>query len=225
MNPIFQDIFLKKEKSKEIENKQKILIDYREKNSLVPSQLKKIGFDIEFKELKVGDYITRNIIIERKTISDFKNSMISKHLYKQIKDLQQYEDKLLIIEGYENEELYPANKKINPNAIRGFLLSIVTKYKIPTILSKNAEDTARFISLLSKKKSSEISLKAKKKNMNKKEQIQFILEGFNGIGPKNSKKLLKKFSTLQNIFSAPQEELEKVIGKKAKIFMLIEEKY
>ena len=34
-----------------------IIIDYREKNSLVPSQLIKKGLDIEFKELKVGDYL------------------------------------------------------------------------------------------------------------------------------------------------------------------------
>jgi len=205
--------------------KQKILVDYREKQSLVPAQLVKLGFEIEFQELKVGDYIVKDVVIERKTVSDFRTSMINKHLYRQIEELQQYENKLLIIEGIDEEEIYPENNTINPNALRGFLLSIVMKYKLPVIFSRNPEDTAKFISVLSKKQTGEISLNAVKKTLNKKEQMQFILESFSGIGPKNAKKLLEKFSTLQNIFSAPQEELQKIIGKKAEIFMLLEENY
>ena len=204
---------------------QKILVDYREKNSLVPTQLIKLGFEIEFQELKVGDYIVKDVVIERKTVSDFRTSMINKHLHRQIEELQQYKNKLLIIEGIDQEEIYPENNTINPNALRGFLLSIVMKYKLPTIFSRNPEDTARFISVLSKKKSKELRLNASKKNLNKKEQMQFILESFSGIGPKNAKKLLEKFSTLQNIFSAPQDELQKIIGKKAEVFMLLEKNY
>jgi ERCC4-type nuclease len=64
-----------------------------------------------------------------------------------------------------------------------------------------------------------------KKSLNKKEQMQFILESFPGIGPKNARKLLEKFSTLQNIFTASQDELQKVIGKKAEVFKILEENY
>ncbi len=227
MNPTFHDIFQLKKKRKITEQQnQKILIDYREKNSLVPAHLKKLGFEIDFKELKVADYIVKDIAIERKTISDFKISMINKRLVKQLEELQQYENKLLIIEGIEQEEIYnDSNEGINGNALRSFLLSIVLNHKIPIIFTKNSEDTSKFISILAKKRKKEISMKVKKKTANKKEQIQFILEGFPGIGPKTAKKLLEKLETLQNIFSAPQEELKKIIGKKAEIFMLLEEKY
>ena len=64
-----------------------------------------------------------------------------------------------------------------------------------------------------------------KKAYNKKEQMQFILEGFPGIGPKTARKLLEKFGKLQKIFSASQEELTEVIGKKAEVFKLINEEY
>jgi len=225
MTPLFNDIFTTRKKKTKETPKQKILIDYREKQSLVPAQLVKLGFEIEFQELKIGDYIVKDSVIERKTISDFRNSMINQRLLRQIEELQQYENKLLIIEGIEQEEIYPENNPINPNALRGFLLSIIMKYKIPLIFTKNEEDTAKFISVLSNKKIKEIKLNANKKTLNKKEQIQFILESFSGIGPKNAKKLLEKFSTLQNIFSAPQDELKKIIGKKAEIFMLLEENY
>jgi len=229
--PIF-DIFSKKSSIKNNQHKtklpeEKIIIDYREKNSLVNIQLQKIGFEIEFRELKVGDYIVKDVVIERKTISDFINSMINKRLLKQLEELQQYKNKLLIIEGISEKDLYnDENYSINPNAIRGFLLSILLKHKIPIIYTKNSEDTARFISVLSKKKSTTISLKANKKNLSKNEQLEFILEGFPGIGPKKAKLLLKKFGTLQNIILAPTEELEKILGKRASVISeILERKY
>lgn len=205
----------------------KIQIDYREKNSLVASELVKLNFKIEFKELKIGDYIVKDTIIERKTVNDFLNSMINNHLKNQIEELKQFENKLIIIEGLEEQELYSDKKsRINPNAIRGFLLSILLKHKIPIIFTKNEEDTAKFISVLAKKQEKEISLNGKKKTLNKKEQLQLILESFPGIGPKTSKKLLKEFGNLQNIINAPKENLEKILGKKSNLFIeLINRKY
>jgi len=219
--PLF-DIFQKKKKIEKIETtpKEKIIIDYREKNSLVASYLVKQGFPIEFRELKVGDYVVQNIVIERKTISDFISSMLNHRLINQLEELKQYENKLLIIEGISENELYSEEKGgINPNAIRGFLLSVILKHKIPTIFTKNSEDSAKFINVLSRKKEKEINLNAKKKTLNKKEQLQFIIEGFPGIGPKTAKKLLGKFKTIENIINAPEEELKETIRKKAGIII------
>lgn len=218
----FLDIFSKKQERKsKPEEKIKILIDYREKNCLIASELASIGFEIEFKELKVADYIVNEIAIERKTVNDFISSMINRRLIRQLEELQQYPNRLLIIEGIEEQELYNDSrdwKGMNPNAIRGFLLSILLRYKVPIIFSKNYKDTAKFISVLARKKGNEISLNVTKKTLSKKERMQFILEGFPGIGPKTSKKLLKKFKTLRNILTASEEELKEVIGKKAKSF-------
>jgi ERCC4-type nuclease len=227
--PIF-NIFSKKDQgTRKEEPKETIFIDYREKNSLVASYLIKHGLKIEFKELKVGDYLVKNTIIERKTISDFISSMINKRLLRQIEELKQYPNRLLIIEGISERELYndaEEGSRMHPNAIRGFLLSIILKHKIPVLFTKDSEDTARFINLLSKKKEKEINLNAKKKTLDKKEQLQFIIEGFPGIGPKKSKKLLEKFGTIQNIILAPTEELEKILGIKAKQMReIIEKKY
>ncbi|VVB82246.1 3'-flap repair endonuclease Xpf [uncultured archaeon] len=222
------DIFSKQKIKKEKEGeKQKIIIDYREKGSLVASELIKFGFEIEFRELKVADYLVNNVAIERKTVSDFISSMLNKRIIRQLEELQQYEQKLLIIEGIENQEIYSDDnlEGLHPNAIRGFLLSIAIKQKIPMIFTKDSEDTARFISVLAKKKEKESSLNVSKKTLNTKERLQFILEGFPGIGPKTAKKLLENFKTLKNIANAPLEELEKVIGVKADIFKLIREEY
>ena len=210
------------------ENKIKIIADHREKNSLVISELIENNIEVEIKNLPVADFLINNIAIERKTVSDFLNSMINKRLVRQLEEMKQYPKQLLIIEGIDEHDIYNDDNEngINPNAIRGFLLSILLKFQIPIIYTKNYEDTAKFLIILAKKQEkSEISIRAKKKSLNKKEQLQFILEGFPGIGPSTAKKLLKKYKTLKNIINQPIEKLRKEIGKKADIFKIADKDY
>ena len=223
------DIFSFKKSKKKKKETLKITIDHREKNSLVPAHLKKHGFEIEFKQLKVADYLVKDVAVERKTVSDFISSMINRRLLKQLEELQQYKNKLLIVEGIDEQDLYTDSKEktgMHPNSVRGFLLSITLKYNIPLIFTKNAEDTAIFLTLIAKKQDREMSWRATKKTLNKKEQLQFIVEGFPGIGPKTARKLLKHFKTLQKFVNSTQEQLQEVLGKKSeKIFKIISQKY
>ena len=227
MKKIF-DIFSKKH-SKKIKEKPKAILDYREKNSLIPSELISLGLEIEFRDLKIADYIIKGVAVERKTVYDFISSMINKRLLTQLKELGQYKERLLIIEGIDEQELYTDSEKktgMHPNSVRGFLLSILLKYKVPIIFTKNYLDTARFLSVLAKRKPKELPLNVNKKSLNKKERLQFILEGFPGIGPKTAKKLLKKFKTIKRIINATEEELREILGKKAEIISkIINEKY
>jgi ERCC4-type nuclease len=233
----FLDIFSKSKKQTSTKREdgrdtspQMIIVDYREKNSLVISELARLNIESNFQELKVADYIVNEVAIERKTISDFISSMLNKRLFRQLEELQQYPNRLLILEGIDEQELYSNDDEeeiqgVHPNAVRGFLLSILLRYKVPIIFSKDAEDTAKFISVILKKKTKEASLNVSKKSFNKKERLQFILEGFPGIGPKTAQKLLKEFKTLKNIMNTAIEEIEKVIGKKAEIFRIAGENY
>lgn len=222
------DIFSKKKSKRKKQEKPKIIIDYREKNSLVVSELVSLGFEFEFKELKVADYLVKDIAIERKTVSDFITSMKNRRLLNQLEELKQYENRLLIVEGIDEQELYTDSEDwigMHPNAIRGFLLSILLKHKVPIIFTKNYEDTAKFIAVLSKRKTNnEMPLNIKKKTLDKKEQLQYIIESFPGIGPKTAKKLLSKFKTIKNIINASEEELREVIGKKGELLKNLVEK-
>jgi len=226
------DIFQKTKDEEQEKEKPIIIADNREKNSLVISELIHLGIHVNFQHLQVADFLVKDIAIERKTISDFLSSMLNKRLPEQLINLKQYEKKFLIIEGIDEKNLYDDQKfnkekeGINPNAVRGFLLDIILKYQVPVIFTKNYEDTARFLLVLAKKpeKTSE-SLRIKRKTKSKKEQLQFILEGFPGIGAENAKKLLRHFKTIKSIINASQEELAEIIGKKAEIFKLIDEEF
>ena len=217
------NIFSKKRSREEKKERIKIEIDFREKNSLVPSELMRLGFEIDFKQLNVGDYIVRGVVIERKTISDFKSSIINKRIITQLLELKQFDKNLLILEGV-NEEMYLGG--IHENAFRGFLLSVAFDYRIPVIFAQNERDTAKYISILSKKGNKEISFRASKTFLSEREQQQFILEGFPNIGPKKARKLLEKFGNLREIINANEEKLREILGKRAEEFRkLVEMKY
>ncbi|MCX8194019.1 MAG: helix-hairpin-helix domain-containing protein [Candidatus Pacearchaeota archaeon] len=205
-----------------------IVVDKREKNSLVLAELIEKKCEIRLERLEVADYIINDIAIERKTLPDFVSSMLNKRLLRQLEELKQYPKALLIIEGIDDHPLYEFGK-LNPNAIRGMMLSTILNYNIPIILTKNYEDTAEFLILLEKRQegTKEISLKAKRRAFNLAEQQRFILESFPGIGPATAKTLLKKFKTIKAIINAEDKELEKVINKKkiAVIKKIINSKY
>lgn len=205
---VFQNIFSKKKaKEKDIS---KIVVDFRERNSLVPSEISKLGFETEFKNLKVGDYIVNNTAIERKTTLDLVSSIIDKRIFKQLQEIKQYKNYLLIIEGnFEN---------LNSNRIKGFLLSCTLKFQVPVVFSEDERDTANYIRLLANKKGKIHSIKPYKKASTPEQELEFILESFPKIGPITAKKLLKEFSTLQDIFDAPKEHLEPLLGKNSEMF-------
>jgi ERCC4-type nuclease len=213
------DIFSKTKKPKEIKQ-HKILADIHEKNSLVIPYLNELKAEVEVQSLKTGDYIIGEVIIERKTINDFISSMINKRLIQQLIELQRYKNKILIIEGSINE------KEFNGNAIRGMILSIELEMQVPIIFTKDSEETAKYLVVLARKqnKNKNLSLHARK-GLTKKETQRYILESFPSIGPKTAEKLLKKLSTIKNIINTPLEDLKKIIGKKAGVFTILDEKY
>src|SRR3989344_8128960 len=211
---IFSQSKMKNEKSKPI-----ITIDNRERSSLVVAELlNRNEIKIEFQQLPIADYLINGIAIERKTVPDFKSSIMDKRIFDQIKNLQQYPKHLLILEGILDEDLY--NIGMHENAFRGFLLSLALQYKVNIIFTHNAADTAKYLCVLAlNKESSEISLRPSRILLTKEEQQQFILEGFPNIGPVTAKKLLSHFKNLKNIFNASEAELQPFLGKRTIDFL------
>ncbi|MFA5173941.1 MAG: ERCC4 domain-containing protein [Candidatus Pacearchaeota archaeon] len=218
---MFENIFSKTKKTKKQKIKPKIIADIHEKNSLILAELQSNQeIELEIKNLEIADYLIGKTAIERKTVSDFISSMLNKRLVEQLRNLQKYKQKLLIIEGVDEQELYRKDTKLNPNAIRGMILSIITNYETPIIFTQNYEDTANYLITLAKqqlKKPIESSLHSRiPKTI--KEQKQYILESFPNIGPITAKNLLKEFKNLNSIFNSSEEQLSKILKSKSKYF-------
>ncbi len=203
------------------ENKTKIVIfaDDRESNDIM-KHLYREDVLLQIRKLKVGDFaIGDEIIIERKTTSDFLNSLIDGRLFNQLLEMRiNYSQPLLIIEG-KYEDLF-SKRNIHKNAIFGALASIALTYKIPILFTSNIEETAEFIYLIAKReqqgKNKDIKLRFGKKGLTISEQQKFIVESFPNIGPTLAKALLRHFKNIRNIVNASIAELTKIpnLGRK-----------
>lgn len=191
-----------------------VVVDYREKNSLIVSELIKLGLKVRWEKLEVGDYIVKGIVIERKSLRDLKMSIVNRRINSQLKSLLGIKKKLLLIEGLEDEGLYGG--KLHENALRGFLLNVGIEHGVPMIFSLDVRDSARYIYVLANRKGkSEERERATRIFRDKDEQMRFILEGFPNIGPGRAKKLLDRFGSLGGVFRASEDELREVIGHRS----------
>ena len=206
--------FVEEENSKIV-----IFADTREDSELI-KYLYKPDVLLQIRNLSVGDFVVGDeIVIERKTTTDFLNSLIDGRLFNQLLDMKiNYASPLLIIEGRQ-EDLY-AVRNIHKNAVFGTLASIALTYKIPILFTADAKETAELIYLIAKReqqgKNKDIKLRFGKKGLTLAEQQRFIVESFPNVGPTLAKALLKHFKSIKNIANASVAELTKVpnLGKK-----------
>ncbi|NTV24213.1 MAG: Hef nuclease, partial [Nanoarchaeota archaeon] len=207
-----------------------VYADHREKGSGIIKKLIDIGLKVELKQLEVGDFLlSPRLVVEHKLISDFVDSMIDRRLFTQLKEMQKYEKRLIILEGAE--DLY-SQRNLPPNAIRGMLSVIAVDYAIPIIRTKDSEDTALVMAIIAKreqaKDSSSFTMHSAKPD-SIREQQEYVVSSLPGVGSGLAKPLLKHFSSIKKIVNATEDELREVdlIGEKKarKIRDLLDSEY
>lgn len=211
-----KDVCSSKSNKKE-DKKVKIIVDYREANSLVVESLLE-KCEIEKKILEVGDYlISSETCCERKTTNDFVKSIIDGRLFTQLNEMKRlYPNPILIIEG---NSLYE-NDNIRPEAIRGALATIATEIKIPILWSKCARETSELLIAIAKReqiiKKKGIKIRFEKKPKDIRKLQEYLVSGLPGVDGERARKLLEHFKCPEFVFTASERELMKVegIGKK-----------
>lgn len=195
----------------------KIYVDYREKGSPVLKSLSSKGVDIGLETLRVGDFLLSDrTVVEFKNVQDFVSSIIDKRLFEQATKMKAlYENKILIIQG---EESIYAIRRIHPNAIRGALASLMLNFGLSVIYTKTPEETSGILIALAKREQKENDRKFvmhSGKPLTVKQQQEFIVSSFPGIGNTLNKPLLKHFKSVKNVVNAKKSDLKKVelIGK------------
>jgi Fanconi anemia group M protein len=211
----------------------RIFIDYRETKSGVAKVLDRLGMELNFAALEIGDYVVSDrIAVERKRTDDFVTSLIDgKHnLFAQLSNLARVYDKpVLIIEG---GDLFTF-RQLNPNSIYGSLVSIAIDFGISILYSRDEEETAAMLKMLAKREQienrREINPHGKKLASTLAEQQEYLISSISNIGPKASRNILLHFGSVEAFMKANTEELIKVklIGPKtaAKIREVLESPY
>ncbi|MHA1505900.1 MAG: DEAD/DEAH box helicase [Candidatus Asgardarchaeia archaeon] len=208
----------KEETREEVESRFFVVVDSREMKSPVVRDLSLLGVEIEVKPLEVGDYIiSEKVAVERKTTKDFLDSIVDGRLFEQAKKLtSSYEKPIMIIEG---ESLY-GYRDMDPNAIRGAILSLLLDFPIKILRTENPKETSRFLYNLIKREQEggrkHISVRHGKVPSSIDEIQEYVLAGIPNVDRVRASLLLKEFKTLRNIFNSDIKDLMKVprVGKK-----------
>jgi Fanconi anemia group M protein len=211
----------------------KIVVDYRETKSGVAKVLDRLGVEVSFATLEVGDYVVSDrLAVERKRTDDFASSLIDgkRNLFAQLSDLVRvYEKPVLIIEG---KDLFTC-RQINPNAINGSLVAIAIDFGVSILYSRDEEETASILRILAKREQTEnkreVNPHGKRSVSTLAEQQEYLISSISDIGPKAARNLLLHFGSVEAVIKADVKELKKVklIGPKraARIREILEAPY
>jgi Fanconi anemia group M protein len=186
-----------------------VISDYREKETI--SHLEELGATVNKMNLDIGDHIcSSRICIERKAHSDFISSIIDGRIFEQTKILKEnFEKPIIIVEGH-------SDRQINENALKGMIASLIANFDVSILNTKNPHDTAKTIYWLAKKEQEEnkypISFKVGKKPKEMKRMQEEIVSSLPNVSTVLSKRLLDHFGSIENIFTASEDELQKVKG-------------
>ncbi len=201
------------------ENSISIVVDTRELSSSVVRELLALGVVSKPRKLEVGDYVlSSRVCVERKTTEDFLESIIDGRLFEQAIMLRRsYAKPVMIIEG---NSIYTA-RNIPPQAIRGALAAIAIDLGIPIFFTDSESETAALIAAIAKREQEEggryVEIRGEKRTATLKEQQEFIVAGLPNINTTLARRLLKEFGSVERVFTADKEELERVHGIGEKI--------
>jgi DNA excision repair protein ERCC-4 len=193
-----------------------ILVDDRERPSGVAEELGKLsGVVARIERLAVGDYnIDGAVLIERKTATDFAQSLIDGRLFSQAKQMADSPLRTAyILEGSSEEWLALG---VSREAMQGALVTLMLIFDVPVFRSSDPADSARLIfyigsQLARLRDPDHVPYRPAKAKRKKTQQLR-LLQGLPGIGPDRAKGLLERFKTVRACFSASTTELMQVEG-------------
>ena len=206
----------------------RIVVDERERNSNIPELLKNAGAVIDFTQLKVGDYVVSSeTAVERKTVRDLISSIYDGRLFLQCSDLVKYYQKpLLVVQGNiaelaeSSEDMEDSDVKLHAERMPiayDALITIAMEFRIPTIHTPSAEQTAQLLvtlvnrSLREGKATGPLLRKIKKENPINIQQLS-VLASLPGVGEKLAARMLKKFQSPIRALNASAAELATIPG-------------
>jgi len=202
---------------------QKMLVDVHEPEAIVETLRQEKGIFVERVPLPVGDYAFSNIIIERKTLNDFYNSIVSgnKRIWNQVFNLRRAcERPFLVIERWNDAFLLDARRaRIVFGALARIALMGISIIIIPGS-GRNYRDFVEFLSFLyfaSDKKAASIKPIPKKKATNLREIWSDMLCMIPSIGRKMADEIASRISSFQEFCNMTPEEWKKLcprIGRK-----------
>lgn len=127
----------------------RIVVDHRELNTTIAASLRLQGIDVDVQTLAVGDFqIGDRVLIERKRVRDFVDSLLDGRLLEQAHRLVAAAPRpLLLIEG---ADLF-MQRAVHMNALMGALATLTVDLGLPVVTTADGEETARFLAIAARR--------------------------------------------------------------------------
>jgi len=202
------------------------VVDTREasKNPDIVEALARSGLRVARVALNAGDYYLpapegrRPILVERKTVNDFLNSIRDNRVWEQARLLAEAAEEdgaqpLIVLEGWLG--IAEKRRKWRIQAVLRIIDELVLDWGIPVLPSPNKQATAAWLaakarSLGRAEEKKVLRLRVEKKPMSIQERILYVAESI--IGPRLARRLLEHFGTLRRVANASISELMRVEG-------------
>ncbi len=203
-----------------------IVVDSREysKQRQYIEELRKKGLKVAVMKLDVGDYYLlapedkNPILVERKSITDFLNSIRDNRIWEQTLLLRKAAEEenaipIIILEG--SLSIIKKFTKWNITAVLRIIDELLISYNVKILPVPNKEATFQWLaakarSLGSTNKKRVFRLRVEKKPLTLNERILYVAESI--AGPTIARRLLRHFRTLRNIANASISELMRIEG-------------
>jgi DNA excision repair protein ERCC-4 len=189
----------------------RIVADDRERAGGVISELRTLNdVAVDVARLGVGDYLVNDhIVVERKTLLDFAQSVIDARWFRQIGAMKVGERTgVIVLEGVGHQSL-----PVSREALQGALITATVFYGIPILRARDSAETARLLVYLGRQAqrfSTGAIPRPGYRPKGKRARQLFILQGLPGIGPERAADLLTHFGSVEAVFRASAEDLANV---------------
>ncbi|XP_050041725.2 DNA repair endonuclease XPF [Dermacentor andersoni] len=217
-----------------VSTSRRVIVDLREFRSELPSLIHRRGISVQPVTIEVGDYIlTPEICVERKSLNDLIGSLNNGRLYNQAQAMcRYYKRPVLLIEFNQNQPFclqgkhLPSSESTSQNFVSKLILLTMHFPRLRLLWCQSPYATAEIFDILKHGKEeptvaeaqavTEKELQDSGKSSDKYNPApQDFLLHLPGVGLKNYTALMRKFTSLADMFKASEEELSSAMGNAA----------
>jgi ERCC4-type nuclease len=194
-----------------------VVADDREEESGVIAALSEMDdVRLTVDRLSLGDYLVDDWLrVERKSLPDLAESIADGRLFRQASRLASTSQRAVVVLEGTARDL--ANSDMRREAIQGALIALTLKLEVSLLRAKTPDETARLLCYAARqmRRAQDGAVPRASggtRPSGKRKRQLYVLQGLPGVGPTRAQRLLAAFGSVEDVMTAPVEDLTEVEG-------------